>query len=190
MQHCSSPPSCSPQGTSSNRITLFAQRGRRLCCVRTPASIIRSRRRGFATAPIGHAQWKIAVGPMLDGRPNPDPARTMRRWPAREACPCLVSHDAGRPIEHEQRVQPGSASRAHTRETCRAEPSDREPHGFCNPSGRVAIGMTAGRSRSLPFTDKPKRSAEHRRSRASSETPKDISQPVADPSTCKRSSDR
>jgi hypothetical protein len=65
-----------------SQITLFAQ-GATYCAVCAPLKISAESIEAevaVRNCAIGHAQWKIAAGPLIDGRPNP------------RSCP----HDEGR----------------------------------------------------------------------------------------------
>ena len=56
-----------------SQITLFAQ-GATYCAVCAPLKISAESIEAevaVRNCAIGHAQWKIAAGPLIDGRPNP-----------------------------------------------------------------------------------------------------------------------
>jgi len=56
-----------------SRITLFGQ-GATYCAVCAPLEVsadIIEAKVAVRNCAIGNAQWKIAAGPMIDGRPNP-----------------------------------------------------------------------------------------------------------------------
>lgn len=76
-----------------SRITLFAQ-GATYCAVCAPLEVgadTIEAEVALRNCAIARARWKIAVGSMIDGRPNPQPARGGATPLARDACPWLVT---------------------------------------------------------------------------------------------------